>query len=771
MTKKQRRLTVGVLVSGIMDEFTEAVCRGVMQAAKTLDVNVVVLPGKYLDRDLCDNPELMYEYQYNTIFSYVKKENVDAIIVAAGSIGCHTSKERMEEMLAQYKGIPCVLVASKLDGYVDVAYDNYNGIREGLEYLINQVKCRKLGMIGGPMSSSDAVERKQAFMETLQELGVETPDSLYVEGDYSRRCREAFCMLLDRNPDIEAVFCVNDETALGFYDELKKRNLVPGKDISVFGYDDTITAAKTQPSLSSVKADPAELGENALKMVLRMAYGEKVESKVMPTKFVLRESFCKAADQEEEFAARMLENSIDGYFDDIFYRYKHEEIREEMEELHRNFKELLQKIMMLYEQSDEKTELYMDIQSVLDTFLRNGAVEYADMGNLLVVFEKIYHALQKRQTDYEDKFELRDLFSIIYRKIIKAMDYRFGLMKEAEEKNNYSMKLFIRDMLQFEKGNDQSYASRLNNLEWLNIRNAFIYVFEKPIMHLYREKFAPPHTLYLKAILKEGKVISVPAISQKYSIKDIFQNHGVETEERTSLVLLPLFSNELLYGLLLCDLSPELFVNGEFLVNQMSSAMKMIALLKSNEEIQQQLEESLATLKENNIVLDNLSRSDSLTGILNRRGFYDAAGELLEENRNTGRRTLVIYVDMNNLKIINDRYGHEEGDYSLQLIGEILAQSMAGKGLAGRIGGDEFACIMEYETAGEGTEVLTDIYKRFDESNLASEKPYNVTVCAGACVLSSTDTLTLQEAMTQADEKLYEIKKLRPKEVAKKTFP
>ena len=58
----------------------------------------------------------------------------------------------------------------------------------------------------------------------------------------------------------------------------------------------------------------------------------------------------------------MLENSIDGYFDDIFYRYKHEEIREEMEELHRNFKELLQKIMMLYEQSDEKTGLYMDIQ-------------------------------------------------------------------------------------------------------------------------------------------------------------------------------------------------------------------------------------------------------------------------------------------------------------------------------------------------------------------------------------------------------------------------
>ena len=767
MAKKQRRLTVGVLVSGIMDEFTVAVCRGVMQTAKMLDVNVVVLPGKYLDRDLRDNAELMYEYQYNTIFSYIKKENVDAIIAATGSIGCSTSKERMEEMMAQYREIPCVLVASKMEGYVAVTYDNYSGIREGLEYLINTVKCRKFGMIGGPMSSSDAVERKQAFMQTLQEFGVETSDSLYVEGDYSRRCREAFCRLLDRNPDMEAVFCVNDETAVGFYDELKKRNLVPGKDISIFGYDDTITAAKAQPSLSSVKADPAELGENALKMVLRMVYGEKVESKVMPTKFVLRDSFCKAADQEDEFTARMLENSIDGYFDDIFYRYKHEEIREEMEELHRNFKELLQKIMMLCEQSDEKTELYMDIQSILDTFLKNGAVEFADMGNLLVVFEKIYHALRKKQADYESKFELRDLFSIIYRKIIKAMDYRFGLMKETEEKNNYSMKLFIRDMLQFEKGNDQSYASRLNNLEWLNIRNAFIYVYKKPIMHFYQEKFDAPHTLYLKAVLKGGEVTSVPAISQKYSIKDIFQNHGTEAEERTSLVLLPLFSNELLYGLLLCDLSPELFVNGEFLVNQMSSAMKMIALLKSNEEIQQQLEESLATLKENNIELDNLSRSDGLTGILNRRGFMIAAEELLKEDRKEGRRTLVIYVDMNNLKIINDRYGHEEGDFSLKLISQILADTMKDKGIAGRIGGDEFACIMHYDYRGDGNEVLKDIYTRFAEYNQFSEKSYNITVCAGIHILESHETVTLQEALTQADEKLYEFKKKRPKEVAK----
>lgn len=54
---------------------------------------MVIFPGKYWDRDLSDNRELMYEYQYNTAFSYARKENVDALIISAGSIGCFASKK------------------------------------------------------------------------------------------------------------------------------------------------------------------------------------------------------------------------------------------------------------------------------------------------------------------------------------------------------------------------------------------------------------------------------------------------------------------------------------------------------------------------------------------------------------------------------------------------------------------------------------------------------------------------------------------------------
>lgn len=768
MGKERKRVTVGVLVSGILDEFTEYICKGVLHAAKMQDVNVIIFPGKYLDRDLSENRDLMYEYQYGTVFSYARKENVDALIAATDCIGCYTDGKRMQEMMKQYAGIPCVLVASKMEGYAGVTFDNYGGIREGLEYLIEKVGCRRFGMIAGPDSNTDAYERKQAFTQVLDAHGIEVTDRMFATGDLSRRSDTAFRTLLDRNPDLEAVFCVNDETAMGFYDELKRRNMMPGRDISVFGYDDTIASAKSQPSLSSVRADPSELGECALKMVLRMLCGEKVESRTIPTKFVMRDSICKASRDEDEASSYALKDDVESYFEEIFYRCRHEELKETLETLHRDFDLLIGKISQLFEQHDKGMESYIEIQMALDAFLEHGAVVHADMDNLLIVFEKIYQILKRKQPDVESSYQLRDFFSITYRKIIRAMDYRFGSMRKEEESNNYSMKLFVRDMLQFEKGNDLSYASVLNDLDWLKIRNAFLYIFKKPITHLDREEFIPADSYYLKAYMREGKVYSVPAIRQKHSIKNLFFNQIIEGMDRYAMVLLPLFVSEHLYGLLLCDMSEELYVNGEFLLNQMSSATKMIDLLKANEEIQQKLEESLATLKENNIVLDNLSRSDGLTGILNRRGFSDAAQGLLEKSRKEGKKVLVIYVDMNNLKIINDRYGHEEGDFSLKFIAETLSGVVKEHGIAGRIGGDEFACIAEYPGEDEGEALLADIYGRFDSYNAGSSKPYNLTVSAGARLLRSAEKLTLKEALTQADEKLYEVKKLRSKEVAKR---
>ena len=85
MTKTRK--TIGVMVGGITDDFTRFLCKGLREAAKEQDVNMVVLPGKFLDRDYAQNTDIMYEYQYDTLFSSVQKGRLDGIIVAANCIG------------------------------------------------------------------------------------------------------------------------------------------------------------------------------------------------------------------------------------------------------------------------------------------------------------------------------------------------------------------------------------------------------------------------------------------------------------------------------------------------------------------------------------------------------------------------------------------------------------------------------------------------------------------------------------------------------------
>lgn len=753
--------TIGILVGGISDDFTKSICRGAIHQAKLHNIRTVTFPGKYINRDLSNQPELRYEYQFNTIFSCARADNLDAIICVIGSIGCFTDKDGILNMLSQYRDIPLVLVAMNLEGYICVTYDNYSGIEEGIDRMFANGR-RHFGMISGNLSNTDVAERHKSFIRIMKKHSIPVTDSMFTTGNLTRNSQDAFARLLDQNPELDAVFCVNDDTALGFYEELKRRGLKPGTDVSVLGYDDTIAAAKADPTLSTVHADGNLLGEEALLTALDILAGKEVTSRTIPTQFVCRDSFLPSADNAP--SARHLIDA-DQYFNDIFYRYSYEKTHPDMMALRSIFQQLLGELITAYTDGSE-TALSDKFSLLLEQFLQQKATDYADINKLLMSFEEIYQILNNLQPDAECSFRLRDTFSLIYRRLISSIDHQIGEMTDMEEQLNYSMKLFIRDMLQFEKGSDSSYASLLANLDWLQIKNAFLYLFETPFTHLFGEDFTPPEYVYLKAVLQNGTSHSVPSIYQQVPLSNVFRILSDQKVNTSSFVLFPLFYNETLYGLLLCNLTEELYSNGEFLVNQMSSATRMIHLLRANEEIQKQLEESLSVLKENNIALDTLSRLDSLTGILNRRGFEQACGDFLAARQADGMDTLVLYIDMNNLKIINDRYGHEEGDFSIRLIADILLRTMEGNGIPARIGGDEFACIFQSANTSSD-ELIARIYQEFDAFNAGSDKPYNITVSAGAYTLAPNASISLKQALTMADESLYEVKKLRRKEVAK----
>ncbi len=104
---KKTKAVIGLLVSGITDSFTVSVCRGAMKEAEDAGITLVILPGKYLDRDLSERKEIMYEYQYNTLFSFARTDNLDAVLILADSIGCYASSAKIRELVDSYRGGGC----------------------------------------------------------------------------------------------------------------------------------------------------------------------------------------------------------------------------------------------------------------------------------------------------------------------------------------------------------------------------------------------------------------------------------------------------------------------------------------------------------------------------------------------------------------------------------------------------------------------------------------------------------------------------------------
>ena len=750
------RYVIGLLLGGISDSFSLDLHRGVMQRAEEENVDLVAIPGKYIKRDLPD--DVKYEYQYNTMFSMVTEENIDAVIMIADSIGCYAGKDQIDEFIRYYDEIPSVLVASKKPGKSCIGYDNYKGIEEALKYLIEERKCTRFAMMGGPDANNDAIERKECVIQVLSEHGIPFDvEKNYLEGDLSGSSVDQARRLLDLNPDAEAIFCVNDVVALGLYDVMKERGLVPGEDLYVLGYDNSKESGQVRPTLSSIWADAQELGRQAFDMAMSLVRGRKTPTRVLDTMLVKRDSF--GADSEYASIGIMDTNQIKAVYNKVFYRLQGARGKE-----YKAFFKVMKDCVGLCNAKEYSAELHAQILEDFEAMIATGILYYADIELLQLYMEKIYNSISEGESVRKDRREVREGYSAIYRMIVANQEEQIKKAKDINYALDYSLKLVAQDIMQFENGSDQNYAVPLRKLPLLGVHNAVLYLLKDPVVHIEGEDWSIPNKLYQKAILKNGVVNYITTTSQEISIDDIFRNPSL-SDNRHSMIMLPLYSNEIIYGYILIESSNQIMADGELIINQLSAAVKMLNVLKTNEDIKLQLEESLVTMRENNIWLDSLSKVDSLTGILNRRGFEEAAESCLKGAIDTGIPVMVMYIDMDNLKIVNDRYGHDEGDFSLKLITKTVKDYIGDKGVFGRIGGDEFACIAWIDETPD--EFRTELKGLFDKFNASSDKAYNVTASVGIYQIIDDDNMSLNAALAKADEDLYEQKKKRSKKAIK----
>jgi diguanylate cyclase (GGDEF)-like protein len=157
--------------------------------------------------------------------------------------------------------------------------------------------------------------------------------------------------------------------------------------------------------------------------------------------------------------------------------------------------------------------------------------------------------------------------------------------------------------------------------------------------------------------------------------------------------------------------------------------------------------------------LDQLYVMDPLCKINNRNGFNKFTADIFDECRRLNKSVMMMFIDMDGLKMINDTYSHEEGDNGLKQLARAIKLSCRNGEIYARFGGDEFI-IFAPDVTEEGAKALADsIQAQMAEYNATSGKPYPVAASIGWHITQVESDSTLYPLITAADKKMYEDKK------------
>lgn len=181
-------------------------------------------------------------------------------------------------------------------------------------------------------------------------------------------------------------------------------------------------------------------------------------------------------------------------------------------------------------------------------------------------------------------------------------------------------------------------------------------------------------------------------------------------------------------------------------------------LEKLNRELEERVELRTKELKKARDIAENNARTDFLTGLNNRRAFNEYALNMRAQSKRFNKPYTIAMLDIDNFKAINDLWGHQAGDKSLQMIADSLNTLLREMDIKGRVGGEEFAILFPF-TGVEDVRLLSERIREHIASQIVHVEggAFGLTVSIG--VAGSLDgTEGFDEIMEQADKALYDAK-------------
>ncbi len=754
------RITLGLLIDQTDSGYARLLIEGASVWAEEHDANLIVFSGKSL---LSPHG---HEYQNNVIFDYIKPSAIDALIVATGTQCNFQSVEQFRAYTQRFGKIPMISIAIKIEGVPSILVDNRAGILEAMQHLATAHGFTRIAFLRGPDDNEEAAVRYLAYREAVRTLGLDDDPELTITCDFSSRgARLAMTDYLEKygKPDFQAIVTANDELAISTMHVLTERGHAIPRDVALIGFDNISISQFIVPPITTVGQPLFEQARTAADFAARLVQCEPVPQTILlPTRLVLRTScgcLPRAVADLDGLAPlpMLLANKTalpdkKAIIERCFIRLTEKEFTLPDKALH----DLLEALIELIGTTDGFIGFLHG--ALCDEILRK--VDISAWQTLLTVLNE---ELAGTAGSVEELAALSFSFQKARTLLVEMIRVEQGKGRTDLQGHLASLRLIMERLISV-SSIDNLMTDLTDDLERLDIKTCFIAGYSPEIEHRRNEEWRVPTNAEVMLSYVDGKRIALAERDRVFSPANGMVPPGLlPTNRRYTLVATSLYFRDDQIGYIVFEPGSRDNSIYETFCVQLSNILKGSLLFIGRQKAEERLRQVLVELEEYNQKLSGLSQTDELTGLLNRRGFLSMGRQNLTLARRTGRRGNVFFADLDELKKINDAWGHQEGDAAIRTAAEVLKKTFRAMDVIARLGGDEFA-ILTIDTVPAFVENLRQrLQACISTFNADSGKPYQLSMSIGAVPFERESTVSLEELLDRADDVLYEEKKRKKK--------
>lgn len=729
----KKRKNIALLISQLDRSYHSIIWHLVVSEIRRRGHNCFVFLGKSLMVPYGDDT------QHNIIYSLADHQDLDGILLISGSLSTFLKRKDFQEFLEPLKQIPMVCT-DMVNGFPSVIMDNRAGIKQVVHHLVEEHQFKKIFYISGPLDVWDAKERFEGFKEGLRDKGLPfNPDWVFYGRMDSGSGYKAGERILELGVDkIDAIVSANDDMMLTAMKYLQDRGYHFPDDAACFGFDDTREARVSLPALSSVSLPFKEQINQVLDLLFLRIEGKDVDSLITLNPELIPRQSCGCKEKNS-------------YTVEEDQEYQVQEWMEQILSCCRKQREYPPRKGFL----DDITELYYQ-------FLRSEIPNEL----WLVLIEKARIILEEEADPEDDQCKPWEMLlqkaGILYYEVSTRELQRSSLMAEES----------LLDLQRISQSiiTPQDYHALAGSIYYnfpdLGIHHMRMVLWDGSVQWDKRLKWTLPEQCELIAEMAPG-VNFYSDKKQVFNTKDWIPAWIGESKTPTVHFILPLFFREEPFGYIIIEEGVNIDILYETLRGQISSAIEGIKLIINETLIAKKLKATVGELQESKKRIEQMSIVDELTGLYNRRGFVTLSRQELKLAKRKHREFLLIFMDLDGLKIINDTFGHKAGDEAISETGRQLKKTFRSTDIIARLGGDEFT-VLAIDTTMQEYELIKDrLEKSVEEYNSSSPHPFTLSISMGCAPFSAGRLYKLEDLMAEADRKLYEAKR-KKKEARKK---